>query len=187
LHDNNPPEVQTDKAKTKIVECTELGCGQKLVVNVFYAPHRARCSRHRDTQVVVAPEKVRSAEVAVAVGIPTQVMAKLAKPPEPNHSLEELCCPFGHGAMTIRLIHPSMGFITFKCGHCLTAVEIMPGWAALLMNVIPMELRPIVKQFNLEMKERGAKYVESESYARPIWMGAENNSKRKPMPETDDW
>ena len=168
INSNNPPEIQTDKAKTKVVHCAIADCGQPLIVNTFYAPARARCSRHRDSPVLVSPESKEVAQM-VSSAIPPVVTAKLPAPPVENHSLERLCCPFGHGYMTILRIDAKMGFMTFKCGECKTAVEVMPAWAPLLMKVVPEDLLPIVQQFNKQMLERGAVYVESEGYRRSLW------------------
>lgn len=172
INSNNPPEIQTDKAKTKVVPCAVEDCGQPLVVNTFYAPARARCSRHRDAPINIGVEAVRSAEVAHSAGVPTQVIANLPVAPTPNHSLEKLCCPFGHGFMTIIRVDPKMGFLTFKCGECKTAVEVKPAWAPLLMRTIPDALKPLVAAFNQEMLDRGASYVSSGQYLQSAFVNA---------------
>ena len=46
---DDTPEIQTDKDATKVVPCLE--CGRRLVVTLFYAPSKARCSRCRGTRL----------------------------------------------------------------------------------------------------------------------------------------
>lgn len=152
------PEIQTDKVKTKTIPCTI--CRRPLIVNTFYAPAKGRCSEHKATPSAFV------AQVTTATAGEIAKAAAPAAPATPNRALQNCRCPFCHEAMVIIRVNDKMGFFTFKCNQCKTAVEIMPAWAPMLIKSVPAHLKAVVDQFNTEAMERGAGFVHEEGYLK---------------------
>lgn len=138
-------EIQTTKKDTKECQCTFPECNVICVVNVFYAPYKARCSAHKGK----THRDVLSATVTTA----TAVQAKDAIP---NGALANLLCPICHSMLTIDQATSKGQFITFVCakpGQCGTVVTVQLNWAWAVVKVIPDAWKPLVEFHNQHVKQ----------------------------------
>lgn len=158
-----PPEKQTTKLKTKTCPCKL--CGRPLIVNTFYAPDKARCS---DCRGAGATASGPSAAIRAAVGgpVPEDVVV------EPNYALRDLRCMFDGNPMVVIRVNESMGWITFQCQHCQTAVELMPNWSPMVIPHVPEALKPIVAEFNDDQMAMAQYLVSSGQIDRRGGIGA---------------
>lgn len=132
----------TDKEKTKVVECSYPGCSQDLIVSKFASAKKARCPEHKGKNTptmleAVVPESDKDQEDY-----------------EPNRSLQNLRCPMDGAPMKIIRVDDDMGFVTFQCEECRSAVEIMPEFGSLLVRNIPEGLKDVIESFNQEQIEK---------------------------------
>lgn len=159
-------ETQTDKDKWKVIGCTFAGCETDLVVNVFYAPYKGKCSEHGD----------RTNQAVVSSRLTFQTGAEDVKP---NGALAQLLCPICNNPLTIRNI-TEMGWITFGCTDgagldwktvrervnagtkfCGTSITVRPHWAAMEFKGVPSPLVELVKEFNIDQQ---VKYFDKMGY-----------------------
>ena len=159
-------ETQTDKDKWKVIGCTFAGCETDLVVNVFYAPYKGKCSEHGD----------RTNKAVVASHLTFQTSTEDAKP---NGALAQLLCPICNNPLTIINISET-GWITFGCTDgagltmaqvrekvdagtkfCGTSIVVRPHWAAMEFKQVPSPLVELVHEFNVDQK---VKYFDKAGY-----------------------
>ena len=127
------PIRMTDKKNTKVLPCSYPGCGTQLIVNKFESSARARCPEHKGrTAPVYSPATKDEEDNPIPV----------------DQSLTRLACPFCHDAEMKIVRVTDMGFMTFKCPECYTAVEIMPQFGPAIIPVAPKELIPLMEKFN---------------------------------------
>lgn len=151
-------EVQTDKDAWKVVPCTHAECDCDLVVNTFYAPVKAKCSRHGEhTATAIATSHL------VAVSDPATA--------KPNGALAKCECPICGSPMLVHRVDEATGAITLRCGDkmeltvkdinrirnngltggmaCGTAVIIKPGLAWAEPKNYPSRLRDLIEDWNI--------------------------------------
>lgn len=152
-------EIQTDKPLWKIVECTYAGCGVDLIVNVFYAPHKAKCAAHgtKSNTAVAASRLTFTSDTNGVVS---------------NGALAKLLCPICQTPLTLFAIEQESGWLRFRCVDgfgkkgseiegkvfCRTSISIKPNWGSLEFMNIPSEFKKLVEDFNLDQK---MKYLET--------------------------
>lgn len=138
-------ELQTDKKDTKECQCTFPGCDTICIVNMFYAPYKARCAEHKG--------KTNRSVLAATV---TQSAAVEERDVAPNGALAKLLCPLCHSQMTIDQATSRGSFIHFVCsrpGACGTTVEIKLNWAWAVVNSVPEVWKPFVEHFNQNIRQ----------------------------------
>lgn len=159
-------EYQTDKGKWKIVPCNYAGCNCDLVVNVFYAPHKAKCSMHGD----------RTNKAVVASHL---TFATSDAEVKPNGSLANMLCPICQNPLVVIAVE-EMGWITFGCTDgfgldwktcrarvaegtkfCGTSVTVRPNWSAMEFKKHPSELVDFLEEVNVNQK---CKYFDKVGY-----------------------
>lgn len=152
-------ELQTDKKETKECPCTYPGCDVTCIVNLFYAPYKARCSAH----------KGKTSQAMRAAAATTQITTAVEeKDIVPNGALAMLLCPLCHSALTLEQITNQAGFMTFVCskpGRCGTVVTVKLNFAWAVVKAIPDAWKPFAEAFNSLIKAK-AKELENE-YSAP--------------------
>lgn len=139
-------EVQTTKKDTKECQCTFPDCNVICVVNLFYAPYKARCSSH----------KGKTSRDILAKNVTTAIAITAEKDAIPNGALALLLCPICHSKMTINQATSKGTFITFVCakqGQCGTVIEVKLNWAWGVVNSIPDQWKPLFDAHNQIVKE----------------------------------
>lgn len=150
-------ELQTDKKDTKECQCTFPGCETICIVNLFYAPYKARCSEH----------KGKTDKSILATKIATSAIVE-EKDIKPNGTLAHMLCPICHSRMTIDQLTSKGSFITFVCakaGKCGTVVQIQLDWAWAVVNAIPEQWKPFVDEYNRVVRQYYKDLKEDESAA----------------------
>lgn len=74
--------------------------------------------------------------------------------------LKFIRCPFDLAPMQLIRVKDKLGFTTFKCPECLSAIEVMPNFSSLLMREFPTRLRKIVEEFNETQRKDYDKLIE---------------------------